>query len=496
MFRIIFAILCSFTLLTQADERPNIILILVDDMGYSDLGSFGSEIQTPNLDTLAKNGIKFTNFTNCAKCETTRTTLMSGRYHTEVKSNNVITIPENLALGGYQNFMIGKWHVFDTPYKRGFDRYFGFLNGAVNFFTGESTKKGEWHWRVDDKPFEIPKDFYCTTAFTDYAVKYIGERDKKKPFFMYLAHNAPHYPLQAPKEEVMKYRGKYKTGWEVLRQQRFKKMKELNIIPQDTKLSTPEPNVRKWDSLSEEEKDWQDLKMATYAAMVDMVDQSVGKVVAKLKEEKIFDNTLIIFLSDNGACPFERTYKETNEQKLMPWDPKSFHCYPQDWANACNTPWRKYKQNQNEGGISTAMIAHWPKGIKNPGSFDRQRGHLVDFHATFRDLAGVDYPSEYKGNKIGPARGISLVPTFKGEKRPEHKYLYQNFGNKFTALVFGKWKLVDKKYLYNLETDRIESNDLSQRMPEKFKEMLSLWDDKNKELNGGKGPNKKKKKKK
>ena len=193
---------------------------------------------------------------------------------------------------------------------------------------------------------------------------------------------------------------------------------------------------------------------------------------------------------------FERTYKETNEQKLMPWDPKSFHCYPQDWANACNTPWRKYKQNQNEGGISTAMIAHWPKGIKNPGSFDRQRGHLVDFHATFRDLAGVDYPAEYKGNKIGPARGISLVPTFKGEKRPEHKYLYQNFGNKFTALVVGKWKLVDKKHLYNLETDRIESNDLSQSVPEKFKEMLSLWDEKNKELNGGKGPNKKKKKKK
>lgn len=478
----------------QADERPNIILILVDDMGYSDLGSFGSEINTPNLDTLAANGIKFTNFTNCAKCETTRTTLMTGRYHTEAgpKPKENILIPENLGLAGYQNFMIGKWHVFDTPHSRGFDRYFGFLNGAVNFFTGESTRQGEWHWRIDDKPYNIPKDFYCTTAFTDWAVKYIDERNKEKPFFMYLAHNAPHYPLQAPKEEVMKYRGKYKEGCEALRQKRFQKMKELNIISQDTKLSKPEPDVVSWDSLSEDEKDWQDLKMATYAAMIDMVDQSVGTVVSKLKEEKILDNTLIIFLSDNGACPFERTYKSTNENKLMPWDPASFHCYPKEWANACNTPWRKYKQTQNEGGISTSMIAHWPKGITVPGTFNRQRGHLVDFHATFRELAGAEYPKEYKGNKIGPARGISLVPSFTGKTRPEHKYIYQNFGNKYTALVMGKWKLVDQKFLYNLEVDRIESNDLSKSNPEKFQQMLAEWNKRDAELNKKKKKSKKK----
>ena len=259
------------------------------------------------------------------------------------------------------------------------------------------------------------------------------------------------------------------------------------------KLSEPEPDVRKWDSLSEEDRDLLDLKMATFAAMIDLVDQSVGKVVAKLKEEKIYDNTLIIFLSDNGACPFERTKKTTIENKLMPWDPKSYHCYPKEWANACNTPWRKYKQNQNEGGISTAMIAHWSKGIKNPGRFDRQRSHLIDFHATFRELAGVEYPSEYKGNKIGPANGISLVPAFKGESRPEHKFLYQNFSNKYTALVVGNWKLVDKKYLYNLENDRIESNDLSASNPDKFKEMLTMWEEKDKELNpSGKAKKKKK----
>ena len=254
MQRFIFILCLLLTFFCQANDKPNIILILVDDMGYSDLGSFGSEINTPNIDSLAANGIKFTNFTNCAKCETTRTTLMSGRYHTEVKnSKTAITIPENLALGGYQNFMVGKWHIFDTPIQRGFDRYFGFLEGATNFFTGVGTS-GKITYRVDEKPYEIPKDFYTTTYFTDYALKYIEERDKDKPFFMYFAHNAPHYPLQAPKEEVMKYRGKYKEGWEVLRQKRFKKMKELNIIPQDMTLSKPEPDVRKWDSLSEEEK--------------------------------------------------------------------------------------------------------------------------------------------------------------------------------------------------------------------------------------------------
>ncbi|MCM8537216.1 MAG: arylsulfatase [Lentisphaeraceae bacterium] len=483
--KIILSLSFLLCLTSFADERPNIILVLVDDMGYSDLGAFGNEIKTPNIDSLAAKGIKFTNFTNCAKCETTRTTLMSGRYHTEVmkKPETAITIPENLGLAGYQNFMVGKWHVFDTPYTRGFDRFFGFLNGAVNFFTGESTKAGEWHWRIDDKPFDIPKDFYSTTAFTDYANKFIEERDKKKPFFMYLAHNAPHYPLQAPKEEVMKYRGKYKEGWEVLRQKRFNRMKELDIIPQETQLSAPEANVRKWDSLSEEEKDWQDLKMATYAAMVDTVDQSVGKVINKLKEENIFENTLIIFLSDNGACPFERTTDITNSEKLMPWDPKSFHCYSHEWANACNTPWRMYKQNQNEGGIATSMIAHWPKGITVPGTFNRQRGHLIDFHATFRDLAGAKYPSEYKGNKIGPALGISLVPAFTGKERKEHDFIYQNFSNKYTALVMGKWKLVDRKYLYNLENDRIESNDLSKSNPEKFKQMLTEWKKRDAELN-------------
>jgi arylsulfatase A-like enzyme len=487
-------IIFSLHLATYAADKPNIMLILVDDMGYSDLGSFGSEIKTPNIDSLADQGIKFTNFTNCAKCETTRTTLMTGRYHTEVKnkSKESITIPENLALAGYQNFMVGKWHIFDTPFKRGFDRFFGFHEGATNFFTGEGTNGGN-SYHLDDKPYDIPEKFYCTDAFTDYAVKYIDEREKEKPFFMYVAYNAPHYPLQAPKEDVMKYRGKYKGGWDLEREKRFKRMKELNIIPQDMKLSKPEPDCRPWDSLSDKEKDDMDLRMATFSAMVDRVDQQVGRIITKLKDEKIFDNTLIIFLSDNGACPFERTRKPTLENNYMPWDGRSYYCYPKEWANACNTPFRLYKQTQNEGGISTGMIAHWPKGISVPGTFNRQRGHLIDFHATFRELAGANYPSEYKGNKIGPTRGISLVPSFTGKKRTEHEFLYQNFANRYTALVMGKWKLVDQKYLYNLEADRIESNDLSKNNPEKFQQMLAEWKKRDSELNKNKKRTKKKK---
>jgi len=484
----------------NAADKPNIMLIMVDDMGYSDLGCYGGEISTPNIDKLAMAGIRFTNFTNCAKCETTRTTLMTGRYHTEVMSQGAktaVTIPEVLAPGGYQNFMVGKWHIFDTPIKRGYDRYFGFLEGACNFFTGEGTRGGST-FRVDEKPFKVPETgFYTTTAFTDYALKFIDKRDKKKPFFMYVAYNAPHYPLQAPKKDVMKYRGKYKDGWEALRPKRLKRMKELGIVPKDQKLSPRDPAVKDWDSLSAEVKDRQDLLMATYAAMIDVVDQNVGRLVAKLEEQGIAGNTLIIFLSDNGACPFDRTRKRTLENNYMPWDGRSYYCYTKGWANACNTPYKRYKQTQNEGGISTAMIAHWPKGIKKPGRFDRDRAHLVDLHATFRDLAGVEYPKEFKGNKIGPARGLSLTKAFTNQQRPVHEELYYTFGGKYSALLQGDWKVVDQKQLYNIKVDRIEANDLSADEPQRFEQMKNRWAELNRSFGArNKGAKKKKKSKK
>ena len=289
-------LLTSFLVLlacvTQAAERPNIILIMVDDMGYSDLGCFGSEIETPNIDRLAKNGITFTQFTNNSKCETTRRALMTGRYHSEVgNGQSSVTIPENLGLAGYQNFMVGKWHIFDRPETRGFDRWYGFPNGCVNFFTCHDRGKPSLH--KDGKPIPVPDGFYATKDFTDYALTYVKERDKEKPFFMYVAYNAPHYPLQAPREDVMKYRGRYKAGWEVLRHKRFEGLKAKGIVPPDQKL--PPHTQVPWAKMSKKEKDRQDLLMATYAAMIDIVDRNVGRLVETLEDEGVLDNTLILF---------------------------------------------------------------------------------------------------------------------------------------------------------------------------------------------------------
>lgn len=477
--------------------KPNILLVLVDDMGYSDLGCFGGEIYTPNLDKLAAEGIVFTQFSNDGKCETSRTALMSGRFHVEdgvYQGKGVITIPENLALAGYQNFALGKWHIFGTPMQRGFDRYFGFHEGATNFFNGEGTGGG-FSYHLDEEPLEpsdLPEGFYSTHAFTDYGIQFIEERDKEKPFFMYMAYNAPHYPLHAPEEEVLKYKGKYMDGWQKVRDDRFARLKQLGIIDADASLSSQEKTIGGWDRLSEAGRVDMDLRMATYAAMIDIVDQEVGRLVEALNAEGIYEDTLIVFLSDNGACPFDRTRKPTKENNYLPWDERSYWCYPASWAKACNTPFQGHKQSQFEGGIATPMIAHWPNGITVPGTFNRQRGHLVDFHATFRELAGVDYPEYYdtkskqlSGVLVGSARGISLVPAFSGQARPEHPYLYQNFSNGKTALVRGGWKLVNFKELYNLKEDRIESRDLSTASPKKLDFMRSEFVRLDVELNQG-----------
>ena len=482
--RVLVATLLLLILSLQSWSKPNVMLIMVDDMGYSDLGYFGSEIDTPNIDALAKGGVTFTQFTNCAKCETTRQTLLSGQYHTEAASGkNVITIPENLKMAGYQTFMVGKWHVWDLPGQRGFDRWYGIPNGCCNFFTVGSSKNGEMTLTRDDKRLPAPdKNYYTTINWTDEALTYLKERDKEKPFFMYVAYTAPHYPLQAPKEDVMKYRGKYKDGWTALKQRRLEGLKRNNIVPQDQQLAPSDQED--WDSLSEKEKDWQDLNMATYAAMIDIVDRNVGRLIKTLKEEGAYEDTLILFLSDNGACPFDRTTDKTKENNLMPWDPESWICYNDSWANACNTPWKKFKQNQNEGGISTPLIAHWPKGIKSPGRFDRDRGHLVDIHATLRELAQADYPKTFNGNDITPARGLSLVKAFENGQRPIHKELYYVFSSKYSALWTPEWKLVDNKYLYKIAEDRIESKDVSSEYPEKFNAMKERWKSLHNEMRG------------
>lgn len=465
---------------TFADERPNIVIIMADDLGFADLGCYGSEIQTPNLDKLAHKGLRFTQFYNTAKCHSSRVSLLTGLYCNQAgsgKLNRGVTIAEVLKQAGYFTIMSGKWHLNNEPTDHGFDRYFGHLSGATNFFTGDKT------FRLNGKPWNnFTKDFYTTDVKTDYALKFLNEattQHEDKPFLLYMAYNAPHYPLQAPKEDVMKYRGKYKIGWDALRKQRFAKQQQLGLTRKDWQLSPRPDHVPAWDSLSAKEKDWEDFRMATYAAMVDRLDQNIGRLINALREKGELDNTLIMFCSDNGACPFDRTRGSEHD----PWDAKSYWCYDMGWAHAGNTPFRWYKQNQHEGGISSPLIVHWPKGLKvDRGSITRQPGHLIDFMPTAIDIAKAQYPEKQIGLHadvpLEPLMGRSLLPIFQGRERKQHDYLYFQFANN-RALRVGDWKLVSPRggpwELYNLSNDRVELNNLASQHPQRVEQMAAQW---------------------
>ncbi len=464
----------------EPDARPNIVLIMVDDMGFSDLGCYGGEIQTPNLDKLAQQGLRFTQFYNTAKCAETRATLLTGRYFPEVGTGalrNCMTLAEALRSGGYTTLMTGKWHLGSSPVQRGWDRYFGHLSGATNFFTGDKT------FRLDDKPFDVPKEgFYTTDANTDYAIRFLEESTKPgKPFFLYMAFNAPHYPLQAPEEDVRKYLGKYDIGWDELRRRRYERMTRMGIIDKRWALSPRPADVPAWDSLSPEQKREHGLTMATFAAMVDRVDQNIGRLCEKLEQMNAMENTLILFLSDNGGCPFQRTSAATRSQNLPPWNPKSYWTYDKGWAHACNTPFRLYKRNQHEGGVSTPLIAHWPRGVKQTNALTGQVGHLIDIMPTCLELAGVELPSVYEGHPVGAVRGRSLTPIFAGKQRAPHEELFFLFGpNTNRALRQGKWKLVshDRRpwELYDVDQDRTELHDLAAKYPERVEAMTARWE--------------------
>ena len=464
----------------EPDKRPNVVLIMVDDMGFSDLGCYGGEVETPNLDSLATSGLRFTQFYNCAKCETTRATLLSGRYYPEVNNtamDNCITIAEGMKSAGYRTLMTGKWHVKSTPNQRGFEKYFGHLSGACNFFKGDNT------FRLNEEVFKVPSsDFYTTDANTDYAIQFLEETKKEspdKPFFLYIAYNAPHYPLQAKQKDVEKYIGKYQIGWDEIRKRRFAKQKEIGLFPADMNLAPRPNNVPAWDDIPQSKRDRHDLMMATFAGMIDCVDQNIGRLTTKLDELGVRDNTLIMFLDDNGACPFQRTKQPTIDGNLKPWDPESYWCYDHRWAHACNTPFREYKQNQHEGGITSPMIVNWPAVIKDNTGITRQTGHLVDIHATCLDVAETTYPTEFNGKSVGPPRGLSLKPIFEGKTREPHEAIFFSFYGKNNAIRVGDWKLVNINYkqweLYNLAQDRTELNDLASSNPEQLSRMKQIW---------------------
>ncbi len=455
-------------------EKPNIVLIMADDLGFADLGSYGGEIETPVLDKLAANGLRFSQFYNTAKCHSSRVALLTGLYCGQAGNSamsNGMTIAEALKPAGYFTAMTGKWHLKQQPTDRGFERYWGHLSGATNFFTGDKTFRlnGEVWNDFDEK-------FYTTDANATYANRFIDEAlETKKPFFLYVAFNAPHYPLHAPEELVMKYRGRYKHGWDKLRAQRHEKQLKMGLVSDKWKLSPRPKEVPAWDAISDERRDWEDFRMAAYAAMVDSLDQSIGRIVDHLKTKGVFENTLIMFCSDNGACPFERT----RGRDKKPWDPKSYWTYDTGWAHAGNTPFRWYKQNQHEGGISSPMIVHWPAGLKTkPGSITHQPGHLVDFMATALDVGGASYGKKSGGRELTPLEGMSLRPIFDGKQRKGHEFIYFHFSNN-RAIRHGKWKIVSARggrwELYDMENDRTELNDLSKKNPAMAKKLSEYW---------------------
>jgi len=467
------AFLFSLAVVGEA-AKPNIVIIMADDLGFSDLGCYGSEIETPNLDKLAMQGLRFSQFYNTAKCHSSRVSLLSGLYCYQAGNSSLsraATFAEVLGDAGYFTTMVGKWHLKNQPTDRGFERYFGHLSGATNFFRGDDT------FQLNGKPWsDFGKDFYTTDANTNYAIRFIDEAiEKKQPFLTYVAYNAPHYPLQAPKEDVLKYKGRYQAGWDAMRRRRFATQLEMGLVGAKTKLSDRPDYIPAWEKLTDDEKQWEQDRMAVFAAMVDRVDQNIGKLVAHLKKRGVYDDTLILFLSDNGACPFERT----RGKSLKPWDPNSYWCYDVGWAHVGNTPFRWYKQNQHEGGISSPLIVHWPNGLKvQPGTITHQPGHLIDVMATCVDVASAKYPSSVNGHEVTPLQGQSLLPIFQGKQRPAPEFLYFQFTNN-RAIRVGDWKLVSarggKWELYNIADDRSETNDLAAKKPEVVQRLQQMW---------------------
>jgi arylsulfatase A-like enzyme len=523
---------------TAGEERPNIIVIMADDLGYSDLGCYGGEINTPNLDLLASKGMRFTQFYNTSRCCPTRASLLTGLYphHAGIgrmtmdgekpgyrgyMTDNTVTIAEVLKKAGYNTAMSGKWHVAETkkldddqqlkwlahqenfgpfsdtaqyPTARGFDKYYGNIWGVVDYFDPFSLVNGK------EQVMEVPKNFYYTDAISDTAAAYVQQFSKdKKPFFLYVAHTAPHWPVQALPEDIARYEDVYKVGWEAIREKRYQKMIALGLIDSATaKLSSWMYPDKKW--ADNKNAAWDARAMATHAAMVDRMDKGIGRLIAKLKETGELDNTLIIFLSDNGASAedpavygpgFDRAgstrdgrtvnFPKEKTADNMP-GPQTVHSgIGAQWAHVGNTPYRYWKSKIYEGGICTPMIAHWPKGIKQQNVINNEMGHVVDFMSTCTELAHATYPQKFKGKAITPQEGHSLVPVFtKGERNDPEFLFWEHFGSK--GLRQGKWKIVQLGnnapwQLFDLSTDRTETYDLSVQHPDLLTNMKARWEE-------------------
>jgi len=535
-------LLCLPWFVKAAALQPNIIVILADDVGFSDLGCYGGEIATPNLDALARGGVRFTQFYNTARCCPTRASLLTGlhphqagighmmddRGHDGYRGNlnrSCVTIAEALKPSGYRNYAVGKWHVtpgqtakaladiHNWPLQRGFDRFYGTIHGAGSYFDPSSLVRDNAIVTVANDAGYQPKEFYYTDAIADHAVKFIREhaRDNKaQPFFLYTAFTAAHWPLHAKDSDIAKYKGRYDGGYEPVRAARRAKLKQLGLL--DGRWD-PLPPSDQWDDVKN--KAFESRCMEVYAAQLDCMDQGIGRIIAELKAQGQFENTLIFYLQDNGGCAegngrgpnfvargdkpslppmgrddlqYDSTPKQTRDGwpvrgglGVMPGGPDTYIAYGRGWAQVSNTPFREYKHWTHEGGISTPLIAHWPAGVaaSRRGRLETQPGQLVDIMATALEVAGAKYPAEFNGQKIKPLEGASLRPVFAGKSVERNKPLvWEHEGNR--AIREAQWKLVAKEgkswELYDLTADRSESRDRASAEPERVKNMSATWD--------------------
>lgn len=493
-FRVFLLVLASaqgiLSMSAKQEEPPNIILILVDDMGWSDIGCFGSEIETPHIDRLASQGIRFTNFHNTSKCFPSRASLLTGTYaqlngnhQTHGKLENSVTLGEVLKEAGYRTLAVGKHHGTENLYDRGFDHYYGLRDGASNHFNpgyqrpGEPLPAQKRHrtFCFDSfqlKPFTpgLEADYYSTDAYTDWALQFLQryQEEEPHPFFLYLSYQAPHDPLQAHPEDIAKYRETYRVGYEDIAEKRYQRQQEQGLI--DERYPRSAPLYRPWQSLSENEKEDQALRMAVYAAMMDRVDQSIGRLIQHLKKTGQYHNTLILFTSDNGSSA---EIVEIGDGEIGDMD--RWASLGPDWANVGNTPFRHYKNDSYEGGIRSPLVAHWPKGITNPGRVSEFSGHFIDVMPTLLEISNGTYPSEYDNRKIVPASGISFANVLKDKAAPARQVpLYWQWQNSL-AIADGHWKLVkdgDSNWeLFDLRRDQTETNDLADQHPDLVKQL-------------------------
>jgi len=503
---------------TPSQKPQNILLIVADDLGYADLGSFGGDIDTPHLDELANQGIRFSRFHSSPLCATSRAMFLTGNDnhiagmgiqgrregvegYEGYLSERIITIPQLLQTKGYHTYMAGKWHLGAEPEhhpgKKGFEMFFITPQGGANHYTnfGILPQAPISKYYENESEVEWPEGAYSTDFYTDKLIQYIGSNAKDgKPFFSFAAYTSPHWPLQVDEKYWKKYEGRYDSGYEELKRQRFESLKKAGMIPEDAILPPSHPNVKAWDSLSPEEQKMEARKMELYAGMVDNLDYNIGRLIQYLKEIGEYENTLIVFMSDNGAAAedfyYEDGFKELiRENHTDAFDamgkPNSFISYGPQWAEAGSSPFKYYKGFTTEGGMNVPMIISGP-GVEKKGSINDSFLTLLDLAPTFYDLAEVNYPAEWNGKSVKPLLGASLLPVLTGKQQAIHAedYVFGMEHNGYAMLRKGNWKILnttrpfqlDNFQLYNLSTDLAEQIDLKDQEPAKHQEMLGEWE--------------------